>query len=127
MRSKAQYALDEYNRPVVQVEIHSTDGEDVRDVIATRFKEAFSHYSGLATVRFFKDSEEGPQKAYILPLPLLYKKKERLHFHLRPDDYLCQIPSEQIEDLMELFKEELARRADDAARVQKATKALTGK
>ena len=124
MRSKAQYTLDEYNRSIIQAEFHFTD--DARDLIATKFKEAFSGYSGLAIVRFFKESDTGPQKANILPMPQLYPKATKLHFHHEPSDYLCQIPLEQMQDLMVLFTEEIARRKEESIRLQKLEEGLKG-
>ena len=101
MKSKVTFDLDGQNRPIILAQVSPSD--DVRDKIATRFKEGFQNYSNIAMVSFWPDEwKDGAplNTIQILPLPNVEDPKEHFTF----------LSTEQIRSLSIAFDVELGRR-----------------
>ena len=99
MKSKVTFDLSWYNEPVIKATIDNSD--DVRDKIATRFKEGFEHASNLAIVTFHGEQIGGGDMLQVLPLsPTSTKTLQQLHL----------IDTVQLSHFVEILKTELSQR-----------------
>lgn len=99
MKSKVTFDLSWNNEPVIKATIDHS--EDVRDKIASRFKEGFEHSSNLAIVTFHGEQIGGGEMLQVLPLsPTSTKTLQQLHL----------IDTVQLAHFVDILKSELSQR-----------------
>lgn len=112
MQSKLEFSLDKTNNAIIKATIRVTD--DVRDLIARQFEEAFMHNSNFTLVSFNHDMLS------IRPLPCLIEGSANAP--LVSDvmvKHLEDIDSEQLEMFIKIFKYVISQRTSTESKTSK--------